>query len=129
MPSGPHKGEPLLEIVGAARQDSGSLEAFASLARSFGFSGGLMASEVEVPKNLMDAKATALKVNLKTVFLILSFFIRRPWATPPLAPAASSGTPRRLGAAMAPTLAPLRGDRTRINWTSIDLHRIALSLL
>lgn len=57
VPMGPHKGEPVLDIVGAARQDSGSLEAFARLARDFGFAGGLMASEVEVPGNLMDASA------------------------------------------------------------------------
>eukprot|EP00913_Durusdinium_trenchii_P024494 g22995.t1 len=44
VPMGPHKGEPVLDIVGAARQDSGSLEAFARLARDFGFAGGLMAS-------------------------------------------------------------------------------------
>lgn len=57
IPFGPHKGDPILSVVGAARQDSGSLEAFASLARSFGFGGSLMASEVEVPSNLMDASA------------------------------------------------------------------------
>eukprot|EP00434_Breviolum_minutum_P024672 symbB.v1.2.021788.t1/scaffold1903.1/size96501/2 len=57
IPEGPHKGEPVLNVVGAARQDSGSLEAFATLARSFGFAGGLMASEVEVPANLLEASA------------------------------------------------------------------------
>eukprot|EP00435_Cladocopium_sp_Y103_P028646 s1891_g7.t1 len=45
IPFGPHKGDPILSVVGAARQDSGSLEAFASLARSFGFGGSLMASD------------------------------------------------------------------------------------
>ncbi|CAJ1450869.1 unnamed protein product [Effrenium voratum] len=57
VPTGPHKGQGVLEVVGSARQDSGPLEAFASVARSFGFTGGLMASEVEVPQNLLDASA------------------------------------------------------------------------
>ncbi|CAE7437387.1 unnamed protein product [Symbiodinium natans] len=57
VPQGPHKGEPLLSVIGAARQDSGSLEAFAAVVKEFGFKGGLMASEVEVPQNLLDASA------------------------------------------------------------------------
>mmetsp|Transcript_40371 Transcript_40371/g.72494 ORF Transcript_40371/g.72494 Transcript_40371/m.72494 type:complete len:569 (+) Transcript_40371:85-1791(+) len=57
VPAGVHKGEPVLSIIGAARQDSGTLDAYAKIMKEFSFTGGLMASEIEVAQNLLDAKA------------------------------------------------------------------------
>ncbi|CAE7406227.1 unnamed protein product [Symbiodinium sp. CCMP2592] len=55
VPEGPQKGEPFLSVIGAARQDSGTLEGFRDLVKGFGFEGGLMASEIEEGQNLLDA--------------------------------------------------------------------------
>jgi len=52
---GPHAGEPFLSVVGTARQDSGSLQKFKELMDAYGFAGALMASEVEVPGDLITA--------------------------------------------------------------------------
>uniref|UniRef100_A0A7S2JBV6 Uncharacterized protein n=1 Tax=Alexandrium andersonii TaxID=327968 RepID=A0A7S2JBV6_9DINO len=62
VPTGPHKGAPVLSVIGAARQDSGSLEAFRSLMDEFGFKGALMASEIEVPGDLMTAAASGYRL-------------------------------------------------------------------
>ena len=56
VPRGPHKGEALLSIVGAARQDSGQLSAFKELMDEYKFTGALMASEIEVEKDLFTAR-------------------------------------------------------------------------
>merc|ERR550525_1393896 len=42
--------------MGAARQDSGSLIGFKNMMEEFGFRGGMMASEIECAKDLMDAR-------------------------------------------------------------------------
>jgi len=62
VPTGPHTGEPVLSIIGAARQDSGSLEAFKQLMDEFGFTGALMASEIEVPHDLKVAAGVGYKL-------------------------------------------------------------------
>lgn len=59
---GPHKGAPLLSVIGAARQDSGGLEAFRKLMDEFGFTGALMASEIEVPEDLATAASIGYKL-------------------------------------------------------------------
>jgi len=55
VPYGKHKGEPVLDIIGAARQDSGTLANFAALMKRDKFSGGLMASEIEKAEDLFEA--------------------------------------------------------------------------
>lgn len=55
VPRGPHAGEPVLSVVGAARQDSGSLADFAKLMREHSFGGALMASEIEKADDLFTA--------------------------------------------------------------------------
>lgn len=57
VPFGPNKGQPFLSIIGAARQDSGGLDDFKKIMTEFGFTGGMMASEIETPKDLQDASA------------------------------------------------------------------------
>jgi len=61
VPRGPHQGEPVLSVVGAARQDSGGLAAFGQLMEEFGYTGALMASEIEVPEDLATASACGYK--------------------------------------------------------------------
>jgi len=56
VPKGPHAGEPVLSIMGAARQDSGTLPAFKRMMEDFGYSGSLMASEIETANDLMKAR-------------------------------------------------------------------------
>ena len=46
---------PLLSLIKSARQDSGDLGEFARTVRQYGFEGGLMASEVDDAKKLMEA--------------------------------------------------------------------------
>lgn len=62
VPSGPHKGEPVLSVIGAARQDSGPLDAFKDLMAEFQFQGSMMASEIEVAEDLFTAKANGFKL-------------------------------------------------------------------
>jgi len=57
VPHGPHKGDPVLSVIGMARQDSGTLEGFKELLAKYeDFKGALMASEIEVPEDLFKAK-------------------------------------------------------------------------
>jgi len=56
VPFGPHAGHPLISIIGAARQDSGCIAAFKKLMEEFGFSGALMASEIETAEDLITAR-------------------------------------------------------------------------
>mmetsp|Transcript_85978 Transcript_85978/g.199910 ORF Transcript_85978/g.199910 Transcript_85978/m.199910 type:complete len:576 (-) Transcript_85978:65-1792(-) len=62
VPLGLHKGAPVLSVVGTARQDSGSLEAFQKLMEECGFTGALMASEIEVPEDLVLAAKLGYKL-------------------------------------------------------------------
>merc|ERR1712151_1177707 len=62
VPFGPQKGEPILSVIGAARQDSGGLDAFKRLMDEFDYKGALMASEIEVPEDLMQAKECGFKL-------------------------------------------------------------------
>jgi hypothetical protein len=55
VPHGVHKGQGILEVIGAARQDSGSLEGFKKLMEEYGYNGGLMASEIETADDLQTA--------------------------------------------------------------------------
>jgi len=55
VPFGPHKGEPVLSVIGAARQDSGTMEGFKDLMGRFRFPGALMASEIEAAEDLPKA--------------------------------------------------------------------------
>jgi len=56
IPFGPHKGKPVLSVIGMGRQDSGSLAGFKDICGQFDqFTGGIMASEIEVPDNLVTA--------------------------------------------------------------------------
>jgi nicotinic acid phosphoribosyltransferase len=56
VPYGPHEGEALRNVIGAARQDSGSLRQFADLLEQFNFSTPMMASEIEGEQDLMAAR-------------------------------------------------------------------------
>jgi len=56
VPTGPHEGEPFLNVIGAARQDSGGLDYFKQVMAEFGFTGALMASEIETPNDLFTAR-------------------------------------------------------------------------
>lgn len=56
IPSGVHAGEPVLSVVGTARQDSGSIDKFRGLMDEYEFRGSLMASEVETPADLISAR-------------------------------------------------------------------------
>mmetsp|Transcript_112762 Transcript_112762/g.318766 ORF Transcript_112762/g.318766 Transcript_112762/m.318766 type:complete len:582 (-) Transcript_112762:209-1954(-) len=56
VPRGVHKGQPVLSVIGAARQDSGPLPAFKGLMDEFKFEGAIMASEIEVAANLIEAR-------------------------------------------------------------------------
>lgn len=60
VPFGAHKGQGVLEVIGAARQDSGTLADFAALMHSFG--GALMASEIETPADLQTAARLGYKL-------------------------------------------------------------------
>merc|ERR1712232_371953 len=62
LPHGPHKGEPILNVIGAARQDSGGLDDFKKLMDEFDYKGALMASEIEVPADLRTAKEVGFKL-------------------------------------------------------------------
>merc|ERR1740123_1096880 len=62
VPAGPHMGQPVLSVIGAARQDSGGLEAFKQLMDEFGFTSPLMASEIEVPDDLKVAAGVGYKL-------------------------------------------------------------------
>lgn len=55
VPWGPHKGQPVLSIIGAARQDSGTLKDFRDLMTKYKFDGGIMASEIEKADDLFTA--------------------------------------------------------------------------
>lgn len=61
VPFGAHKGEPLLSVIGAARQDSGGLDDFRKLMDEFGYTGALMASEIEVADDLFTAEKCGFK--------------------------------------------------------------------
>lgn len=62
LPHGPHKGEPILNVIGAARQDSGGLDEFKKLMDEFDYKGVLMASEIEVPQDLKLASDCGFKL-------------------------------------------------------------------
>lgn len=62
VPYGPHKGSPMLSVIGAARQDSGGLDAFKKLMDEFKYTGALMASEIEVPQDLRTAAENGFKL-------------------------------------------------------------------
>ncbi|CAK0881978.1 unnamed protein product, partial [Prorocentrum cordatum] len=55
VPFGVHRGEPVLSIFGAARQDSGSLQGFRDIMGEFGYEGDLMASEIETASDVVEA--------------------------------------------------------------------------
>eukprot|EP00930_Biecheleria_cincta_P001980 TRINITY_DN103058_c0_g1_i1.p1 TRINITY_DN103058_c0_g1~~TRINITY_DN103058_c0_g1_i1.p1 ORF type:complete len:581 (+),score=116.58 TRINITY_DN103058_c0_g1_i1:224-1744(+) len=61
VPWGPHKGQPVLSVIGAARQDSGTLKDFRDLMAKYKFDGALMASEIESA----DDMVTAFKLGYK----------------------------------------------------------------
>lgn len=56
VPHGVHKGEPVLSVIGAARQDSGTLSDFKDCMQEFKFEGALMASEIENAGDMTKAK-------------------------------------------------------------------------
>jgi hypothetical protein len=62
VPFGVHKGEPVLSILGAARQDSGGLQAYSDLMREFGYKGALMASEIETSSDVIEASRVGFKL-------------------------------------------------------------------
>lgn len=62
VPFGVHKGEPLLSVIGAARQDSGSLQAYGDLMGEFGYKGALMASEIETSSDITEASRVGFKL-------------------------------------------------------------------
>lgn len=62
IPRGPHQGDPILSVVGAARQDSGSIAAFADLMRESGFQGKLFASEIESNNDFTAASASGFSL-------------------------------------------------------------------
>merc|ERR1711879_1001851 len=73
---GPHRGEPFLNIIWAARQDSGDLVAFRDVCREFGYDRAMMASEIEGPHDLISAQSCGY-----TLFGAGGFFgdSRRAW--------------------------------------------------
>merc|ERR1719217_398238 len=56
VPSGPHKGDGILSVIAAARQDSGGLDSFKNLMDEFKYTGALMASEIETADDLYTAR-------------------------------------------------------------------------
>jgi len=62
VPFGAHKGEPVLSVIGAARQDSGTLQGFSDIMGEFGFQGALMASEIETSSDLAEASRVGYKL-------------------------------------------------------------------
>lgn len=56
VPCGDRKGDPVLSVIGMARQDSGGLQSFKDIMAEFGFAGALMASEIETPDDLISAR-------------------------------------------------------------------------
>eukprot|EP00929_Paragymnodinium_shiwhaense_P058393 TRINITY_DN29233_c0_g2_i1.p1 TRINITY_DN29233_c0_g2~~TRINITY_DN29233_c0_g2_i1.p1 ORF type:complete len:592 (+),score=152.36 TRINITY_DN29233_c0_g2_i1:72-1847(+) len=62
VPRGPHKGESVLSVIGAARQDSGTLAAFKEAVDSYGFDGPIMASEIEKAGDLATASQLGYKL-------------------------------------------------------------------
>jgi len=62
IPHGPHKGAPVMSVIGAARQDSGGLADFKKLMDEFTYNGALMASEIETVEDLILAKENGFKL-------------------------------------------------------------------
>lgn len=62
IPRGAHKGEPVLSVIGAARQDSGTLKDFADLMKKYQYSGAIMASEIEVADDMNTAASLGYKL-------------------------------------------------------------------
>jgi hypothetical protein len=62
VPFGPHIGQPVLSVIGAARQDSGGLDDFAKMMKDFDFPGAMMASEIETATDLVTAKENGYKL-------------------------------------------------------------------
>merc|ERR1712107_147880 len=52
---GPHAGEPVLSVIGSARQDSGGLADFKAVMEEFQYKGALFASEIEIADDLLQA--------------------------------------------------------------------------
>merc|ERR1719215_384558 len=55
IPCGVHKGDPVMSVIGAARQDSGGLDGFKKIMDKYDFKGALMASEIETGDDLFLA--------------------------------------------------------------------------
>lgn len=55
IPRGLHKGQPVLSVIGSARQDSGSLDNFKKLMDEFDYRGSIMASEIDTESDLFSA--------------------------------------------------------------------------
>mmetsp|Transcript_100959 Transcript_100959/g.292028 ORF Transcript_100959/g.292028 Transcript_100959/m.292028 type:complete len:581 (+) Transcript_100959:50-1792(+) len=62
VPAGAHAGEPILSVIGSARQDSGGLEGFRTIMQEFAFGGAMMASEIETPDDLVEAQRLGYKL-------------------------------------------------------------------
>jgi len=62
VPFGPHGGQPVLSVIGSARQDSGGLEQFKKLMEEFEFPGSMMASEIETADDLFEARDNGFKL-------------------------------------------------------------------
>jgi len=62
IPQGVHKGQPVLSVMGAARQDSGTLKDFADLMKKYQYSGLIMASEIDVPDDMNTAASLGYKL-------------------------------------------------------------------
>lgn len=62
VPHGVHKDEPVLSVIGAARQDSGGLGSFKKIMDEFDFKGPLMASEIETAADLLTASENGYKL-------------------------------------------------------------------
>jgi len=62
VPVGAHMGDTVLSVIGAARQDSGSLEQFKQICEQFDFKGPLMASEIETADDLFKARDNGYKL-------------------------------------------------------------------
>lgn len=62
VPYGPHQGQRILSIIGAARQDSGGLDTFKALMDEYKYEGALMASEIETAKDLFLAREQGYKM-------------------------------------------------------------------
>jgi hypothetical protein len=62
VPFGAHKGQPVLDVIGAGRQDSGKLKHFKDTMDKFNFKGAIMASEIEVAQDLTEAAGLGFRL-------------------------------------------------------------------